>query len=212
MVFSDARRCEHNAKRTGQRCKSPAMVGKTACHKHGGPTPRGLANGNTKHGRYSKDLPTRLAARFQQALDDPELGTLHSEIALLDTRIGEMISKIDTEHYGSLWAKVAQARNGVKRAMDSKKGQDLLNAYNHLDSVVESAQNDIETWDRILILIEQRRKLTDSERKRQVDLHQVITTEQSMLLVSTLIRAVTNHVTDKRQLAAISNEIRTVIQ
>jgi hypothetical protein len=202
--------CGAKTKRNGP-CKQPAMPnGK--CWLHGGKSPRGLAHPRTTHGRYSKDLPTRLAGRFEDALNDPQLGMLQSELALLDTRIGEMITGLDTEQYGSLWGEVAQARNNIKRAMETGKGRTLEDAYNHLDSIVESAQSDIETWDKIFELIEQRRKLVDSERKRQMDLQQVITTEQSMLLVTTLIRAVTEHVTDKRQLAAISNEIRTVIQ
>ena len=40
---------------------------------HGGTTPRGLALPQTRTGRFSKDLPTRLLANYQAAPADPEM-------------------------------------------------------------------------------------------------------------------------------------------
>jgi uncharacterized protein YjcR len=195
--------------KTNGKCKQPAMTnGK--CRLHGGKTPRGIANANTKHGRYSKDLPTRLAGRFEDAINDEELGTLKSEIALLDTRIGELLGGLDTEQTISAWQDVANARDAISAAMRSGKGNQLMDAFNYLDNVVNNANSEFEIWNNIVFLIDQRRKLTDSERKRMVDLQQMITAEQSMLLVTTLMRAVKTHVTDRHTLSAIANEIRAV--
>jgi hypothetical protein len=211
MANKNGKRCKAH-KTNGEPCNAFAVTGKEVCWTHGGATPRGLANPNTKHGRYSKDLPTRLAGRFEDALNDPQLGNLQSEIALLDTRLAEMIAGLDTEQYGDIWKQTADAFYKLRTAINSKDSNLMASALTALDIAIKRGYSDTSTWDSIVRVIEQRRKLTDSERKRQMDLQQVITTEQSMLLVSTLIRAVNVHVTDKRQLAAISNEIRTVIQ
>jgi hypothetical protein len=210
MALSDAPRCKAKALTTGNRCKNPAVTGYEVCRKHGGATPRGIANANTKHGRYSKDLPTRLAGRFEDAINDEELGTLKSEIALLDTRIGEMLSNVDTEQYGDIWKQTNDSVHKLKAAINSKDGSLMASALNDLDACVRRGYSDMSTWDNILKLVEQRRKLTDSERKRMVDLQQMITAEQSMLLVTTLMRAVKTHVTDRHTLSAIANEIRAV--
>jgi hypothetical protein len=186
------------------------MINKNVCRVHGGKTPRGILSANTKHGRYSKDLPTRLAARFKDAIDDPELGTLKSEIALLDTRIGEMLSSVDTEQYGDIWKQTHDGFHRLKAAINSKDGNMMASALNDMDAAIKRGYSDMSTWDSIIKVIEQRRKLTDSERKRLVDLQQMITAEQSMLLVGTLMRAVKEHVTDKRALSAIANEIRAI--
>jgi hypothetical protein len=119
---------------------------------------------------------------------------------------------VDTEQYGSIWKQTADGFHKLKAAINSKDANMMATALNDLEDCIKRGYGDMSTWDSILRLIEQRRKLVDSERKRQMDLQQVITAEQSMLLVSTLIRAVTEHVTDPKQLNAISNEIRTVIQ
>lgn len=210
MTFAVNNQCQATAKRSGKRCLLPAVNGYDVCRVHGGKTPRGVASVNTKLGRYSKDLPTRLAGRFQKALDDPQLGNLKAEIALLDTRIAEMVAGLDTQQHGMVWETVGDARNAIKAAMRSGKADQMIAAYDYLDDVINSANSDMEIWDEVVRLIEQRRKLTDSERKRQVDLEQMITAERAMLLVSALMGVIKEHVTDKRQLAAIAADCRAI--
>jgi hypothetical protein len=55
-AFQKAPRCMATSKRTGQRCKAPAVRGWTVCRFHGarGGAPKGKANGAWKHGRYSE--------------------------------------------------------------------------------------------------------------------------------------------------------------
>jgi hypothetical protein len=54
--FQKASRCTAKSKRTGQRCKAPAVKGWNVCRFHGarGGAPEGEANGAWKHGHYSK--------------------------------------------------------------------------------------------------------------------------------------------------------------
>ena len=60
---------------------------------HGGKTPRGSALPQTRHGRYSRDLPTRLLARYEESISDPELLNLSAEIAIVDISLSEMLPK-----------------------------------------------------------------------------------------------------------------------
>ncbi len=53
------RQCTATSKRTGERCRKSAMLGRTVCLAHGGRTPRGVASPHFKHGRHSKQLPFR---------------------------------------------------------------------------------------------------------------------------------------------------------
>ena len=52
----DALRCRAMAKRTGQRCKAPAVRGWRVCRMHGagGGAPTGKRNGNYRHGAKSR--------------------------------------------------------------------------------------------------------------------------------------------------------------
>lgn len=58
-----APRCRAHSKRTKQPCKAPAVKGWRVCYKHGagGGAPEREANGNFKHGGYSKDTKAALA-------------------------------------------------------------------------------------------------------------------------------------------------------
>ena len=54
-AFQKAPRCTAKSKRTGQRCRAPAVRGWNVCRFHGarGGAPKGKANGSWKHGYYS---------------------------------------------------------------------------------------------------------------------------------------------------------------
>jgi hypothetical protein len=56
MSFSDAPQCTARSKRTGERCKGPAVRGWTVCRFHGagGGAPSGERNGRYKHGQFTK--------------------------------------------------------------------------------------------------------------------------------------------------------------
>src|SRR4051794_12837534 len=64
------------------------------CRLHGGLTPRGLANVNTRTGRYSRDLPTRVLARYESALADPELLSVRDDVALLQGAITDVMAEV----------------------------------------------------------------------------------------------------------------------
>ena len=128
----------------------------------GGKTPAGAASPQFKMGRYSKQLPARLAARYQEAQADPELISLHDEHALVDVRVNELLEQVESDP-GAIWADV-------------------------------------------LGLIEQRRKLVESENRRLQVLQQMIPAASALLLIGLLEQVVKRHVTDPRQLAAISAE------
>ena len=95
--------CTAKSKRTGKQCKGWSVPGRTVCYQHGGATPRGMALPQTKTGRYSRDLPTRLAARYQESLSDPDLLALREEIALIDARLGDLLKRVDSGESGVLW-------------------------------------------------------------------------------------------------------------
>src|SRR4051812_43290701 len=57
-------RCSARSKRTGQRCRAPAVRGWTVCRFHGagGGGPKGARNGSYKHGLFTAD-----AVQFRRA-------------------------------------------------------------------------------------------------------------------------------------------------
>lgn len=66
-------------------------------------------------------------------------------------------------------------------------------------------------WQEADKLIEQRRKLVESEQKRLVAMQQMLSAEEAHVLIAALIRAVTAHVSDRKQLAAIGADMAAIV-
>jgi hypothetical protein len=199
--------CAATSKRSGQRCKNHASVGYAVCHIHGGKTPRGAASPHYKTGRYSRDLPTRLAARYQEAQEDPELLNLRSEIALTDALLTELITKLDTGESGGLWRALEQTANAALAAKARGESDEATRQINALIGLVRRGAQEQEIVGEIRACLDQRRRLVESERKRLVEMQQVITAERAMLLVSAIASVVMECVSDPDVRAAISRGI-----
>ncbi len=187
------------------------MNGYEVCRVHGGKTPRGVASPKTTHGKYSKDLPTRLAGRYEESLADTELFRLNAEIALVDTRIGELVSKLDQEPFEDTLKDIKKVTKGLQKSVNSKDHKATNYLVTQLHSIVYTKQDNTKLWNEIVLLIDQRRKLIESEQKRQVSLGQMITADRALLLVSALIGVIKDHVTDRSTLHNISSDIGKLI-
>ena len=186
--------CQAKAKSTGQQCRRRAVTGKRVCTVHGGLTPGGIASPNFKTGRYSKYLPQRLLERYQQAAQDPELLALREDIALLDARISELLSQVDSGESGKRWQELVRLRGevlGVAQAGDRDQFRQVLQKL--LETINQGA-SDFETWSEIVELLDQRRRLVETEQRRLVAMQQMITTEQAMTLVTALATSVRSHI------------------
>ena len=196
--------------RNGEACKTPAMPN-GRCRLHGGKSLGGLASPTFKHGRYSRVLPARLAARYDEATTDPALLELRADVALLDARLADVLSRVDTGESGALWTTLQNHRRDVlaaKRVGDSVAQAVALNA---LLETVGQGHADYRAWQEIGALLEQRRKLVESERKRLVEAQQTLTVEKAMLLIGAISGIIKAHVHDRAILAAIGRDIEGLV-
>jgi hypothetical protein len=69
-----------------------------------------------------------------------------------------------------------------------------------------AAENIPVDWNEIRASMEQRRRLCETEQKRMLAMRQLLTTEQVMLIVTTLLSAVRVHVHDRETLGRISDD------
>jgi len=172
---------------------------------HGGKTLTGLASPLLKKGRYSKYLPDRMLERYQESQEDPELLNLSAEISLVDSRLAELLQRVDTGETKDLWAQASRQIKDIKAA-----GSDRMlvaRLINELAETIKEAQDDYSAWDEISRQMEQRRRLVESERKRLVEMQNFISQEKAILLIGALTDAIKRHVTDRKTLSAISSEL-----
>ena len=181
------------------------------CRLHGGASLNGFDLPQTKDGRYSKYLPARLAGKYLEAQNDPELLNLAGEIGLVEARIAELLEGVDRDAVGRVWAKIRATYDDLDLAMKTGDSGGTIACMAELGKLTRTGNRDYYAWEEIDKLIEQRRKLVDSERKRRVDMQNMITADRAMLLVSAIVGVIRDNVADRKVLTRISNEIGKLI-
>lgn len=204
-------RCSAKSKQSGEQCKRHTAVGRTVCSIHGGKTPRGNLLPQTTTGRYSRDLPTRLASRYAEAVSDPDLLQLDSEIHLTDALIRDRLATLDTGESGRLWRELNAAWREFAAARKAGDAAGMTVALAQIEPLINRGVADWSARQEVLDMVERRRKLVDSEGKRRVQMQQMITPDRAMLLVSALADTVMRHVSDADIRAAIARDVERLI-
>lgn len=188
------------------------MTGKIRCSKHGGKTPIGPESPHFKHGATSKYLPRGIRADYESAFNDPRLLSLKQDIATVDARLSQIFRAIDsketpefielTQASGesilealTIYKQAAlKSRNskdeGIKMQAAVEMGQALTRIEEMAQALLDQANNSQESaalWKESYSLIEQRRKLVDSESRLQLELRQTITKERALILFGAIV-------------------------
>jgi hypothetical protein len=204
--------CGAKTKHDGTPCERSPVRGRTRCRVHGGKTPVGPACKHYRVGRYSRYLPERLRERYEQAEGDAELLSLRSEIALTDARLADLLSRVDTGESGQRWASLAKAYEEFKVYRLARDVPKMNVALAKIELNIEQATDDRAAWAEIGALVEQRRKLVESEAKHVIMHRQMLSTEEAMALMHRVVDVVTRHVTDRQALSSIVVEMRTLAE
>lgn len=174
-----------------------AIVGSDKCRVHNGRPVKGLASKTlTQGGKYSKYLPGRLLDQYQQALDDKELLAVREEIALLESRLTDLLKRVDSGESGKIWQELQKANADLKKAMFENDQDKTAVALFEMNNLITRGHSDYATWGEIQSLTEQLRRLKESERKRLVDMQNMITAEQAILYSKALASAVRERILD----------------
>jgi hypothetical protein len=149
-----------------------------------------------------------MLADFTRAATDPERLALGAELAVVDARLDDLFRRVDTGESGALWKRLQTA---YRTFLDARRTEDrpaMALALTELGDLITRGAADSAIWSEVVGLIAERRKLAESERKRLVELQNVLTTEQAMVFVANLTASVKKHVKDRDALIAIADDLR----
>lgn len=204
--------CAAKSKRSGERCKRHASKGMAVCAVHGGKSLAGKNHPSFKHGRYSKYMPDRLAEQYLDALQDKDLISMNDEIALTDSRLAEMLNRLNgLTMVADGWASARRLYGSFRRHTNAGRQGLAIRALDDLGALLEQNQTDDVVWRDISELIEQRRRLVDTERKRLMDESNAIAIDQVMMLMAAVADIVRRHVASKEARGAIAGEIKRLV-
>lgn len=172
------------------RCRQSRTMDNGRCRMHFGKVEGGTAHHQYKHGRYSKYLPEGLAERFEHFVDDPELQNLRSEIALMDTRIATLLDGLDENVSAELWSELREAYRDMRFAMQQDDNESMAEALNTMGRLIEQGADQAEVWRETTEIVDQRRKLVETENKRVQRSSSTLSPEEAMLMVNFLVDTV----------------------
>ncbi|MDH5664670.1 MAG: hypothetical protein OEY10_00030 [Nitrosopumilus sp.] len=193
--------CKARTRQTGKQCGRAASVGRNVCRLHGGESlAGGPSHPSFKHGKYSKFLPKRLLENYETALNDTELLTLRNEIGLIDSRLIELFGSLDVGESGALWQELQRSVKKYKAENENALDTELERIF----SIVNDGYKDYKVWQEVYLVAEQRKKLVESERKRYVEMGQIITTTQASTLMAHIVNVIKDNVNDTSTLENIA--------
>jgi hypothetical protein len=184
------------------------------CRLHGGLShPGGPGHPTTKHGFYSRLLPQGLRRTYDKVLSDPETLNATEEVALLRTRIGQLVSRLQTGETGSVWGDLQAAYSELSAVVRSPEPDPVRfgEAFKQLGDVINRGA-DIETvWAELYDVVDQKTTVAAREHKRMVDLQAYITSERALALITAIMHSVVRNVPDLQARTRISYDVRALI-
>lgn len=195
-------------KADGQRCRKSVRHGWTVCTHHGAGFSNKPGGRPVITGRHSKHLPKRFLDQYEEFLSDPDYLVMRSEMALLDSRMTEILEKLDGAVSDNAWMIVRRALAVLKKKDVS--ADDIMDVTGFLEDALGMTATEQEVWQEVTMLIEARRKVADTERRRIVDAQKYMTYDEAHALMAFLVSAVSDVVDDEDKLVQILEKMKVV--
>lgn len=203
-------------KRKGGICRSTVLYANGRCKLHGGAALKGMAAPSYSHGRYSKYMPAGLRDDYVALLNDPTLNQLRPEIALVAQMLDEKLAQLRAGESRDLWQKCVEALARYRSALEeqafgyepSPSPEALLSV---LSTLIDDGLRTFDVFKEIQPILEQHRKLVETENKRIHQISQVLTTEQAVAFVRQLGDSVKRHVSNPKEVSAVLDDFTRVI-
>lgn len=196
-------------KRTGGRCQSPPMKGRNRCIHHIGAGKNvGPDHPQWKDGRYSKYLPRGLNDDYLDARVDEDILNMREQYALLDARLRNVIQRSASGEAAALWKQIGKEWKTFKTAQRVGDVENMTKQLDVVDDLVRRGAGEAMAWEEIARIIEQQRKLGETEQKRLVAMQQMVNKNQLKAVMGRIADIVQQNTTDPKLLNAIATEIR----
>lgn len=181
------------------------------CRVHGGASLKGPASPTYKHGRYSEVLPKKLLAGYARQMADADLLLLRDEIAAVDSLVLVEMEKMGGPESRAIWRRLKHEFNAFKKAQRRKNWPQAAVHMDEVDRLISQGAREYQQQDRILELFERRRRLVDSEsRREQVEKH-MLSYADAATTFDRLVDAVAEVVDDRDTMRRVSEEFSRIV-
>ena len=203
-------RCKGMSRQTKQPCKRRRSPGSEYCIHHGGRAPKGGAHPGFKHGRRSKYMPSNLFEHFNNFVNDPKIAHHRKSIAQIDAMVEEAWEDYEEGGTPQLWRKLKTTWRKVEKARTEHDAAGLREAIDEVGRLIGRGAEQTQRMDRIVKLLDQRRKHANSELKRRLAEERTFTYEEAAAYYTALGESVWKHIIDPKVRKAIMNDIAAI--
>lgn len=205
--------------RSGGTCGQPGIAPSGRCRLHGGATPRGIdsphfkgALSNRSSKGWEQNLVGDLLDKFEVISSDPDLMNLSAEIAVVTAHLQQQVKRM--EQFGDSperWLDARKTFNAAMLARRRKQGAAYASELEKLAAIFQDQYDYQRSWDDILKSFRTLERLVAREHKRRIDLHSVMTTEQTVALLARMMNLVTQYIKDDESLKGVHKGFREIL-
>lgn len=182
----------------GRTCQQSPLNGRERCKFHGGMTPRGTESPHWQGKGYSKDLPTALADRVLTIRKFNDLTSTIDELELIVARVGEQLNDLETIDGTAIIDELLEIANCLREAAHADKpGTAIELAIEKVNALVGEAVHVKKTWRGIFEAVELKRKLVETQIKRDVLDSTTMTGAQAITFVAEVKLAAIEEIKDE---------------
>lgn len=192
--------------RAGTPCaKPPKDNGR--CKLHGGNSPRGAMSPHFRHGMYSKYLPKTLGQRLDELASNPNTHDLREQTAILDAVMISNLQEWAAGGGGVIWEELNRKRTEYMRATSRKDTRLMVQIVNEIMETIASGHSKLMASREIRDTVEDRRKITESERRRRIEEKSMIPVEQVVTVLVAIGDSIRRHITDQDARNAVVSDV-----
>lgn len=204
--------------RSGKPCQAPAMAN-GRCRMHRGKAGAGLAHYNFQgKGKYKDVIPVPLKEVFERAVESgPEMLDLTEEIALVQSRIYQILGNLETGESATRWRELREASKVLQAARRRGDKVTVAETMEQIMNLLSDAGKEFWIWDDLFKTIGSYQSLVRDEKKRRLEMHQLISTDQAQGLLADIIMVIRANVDETtchqhtKVLMAIHNGIKEAV-
>jgi len=148
-------------------------------------------------GRHSKFLTETLAAKYQEARHDPEILAHRDDLALIEARIEQLLERtLNKKERPEAWAKLREKMGELTEAAHGNNTGEMMKVSMQIEKIFDGVEHDYLAWNQIFGLMEERRKIGESEQKRLIAMKQMIKAEDAMKLIGQVLAIIKKHLVE----------------
>jgi nucleoside diphosphate kinase len=157
-------------------------------------------------------MPSDLRERYEEFAADPARLSLEKEMAVTRAMISERIQAMEAINSSEAWNRLNKLYTDMTYAQNQKQVERYARLFNELGDVIAEGVGIESTRKETIRLIEQERKLVDSQRQLYIDMGEFITRGMALAMLTNFLEAVKENVTPleggTKALTVISTTIR----